>query len=156
MLTNTRSSDLFAIQSTDGTLLAMHRVGHGPPLLAVLSDTPARGRWAPIVDALSEWFTLYLLDRRAHDALAREAEDAACVIESIDEPVFYLGHSYEALKAIETLLLTNTISKALLYQPPPLDSANRHYHPDRYASLTVDDDPHDVVEQVLDFFELCS
>ena len=55
--------------------------------------------------ALSESFTLYLLDRRGRGAslresgapyaLLREAEDAACVLESIGGPVFYLGHSYE-------------------------------------------------------------
>ncbi|MGH2833978.1 MAG: alpha/beta fold hydrolase [Solirubrobacteraceae bacterium] len=76
----------------------------------------------------AKWFTLYLLDRRGRGgslreskgpyALAREAQDAACVLESIGGPVFYLGHSYGALIGMETLPLTNNISKALLYEPP--------------------------------------
>lgn len=114
--------------STDGTHLGVERLGEGPPLLAVHGGTADRSRWAPVAQPLSEWFTLYLLDRRGRGAsiressgpyaLDREADDVASVIEAIGESVLYLGHSYGALIGMEALLITDQIAKALLYEPP--------------------------------------
>lgn len=119
---------LIEVTSADGTQLGVERLGEGPPLLAVHGGTADRSRWAPIAGALSEHFTLYLLDRRGRGAsiresrgpyaLAREAEDVACVVASIGEPVLCLGHSYGALVCMEALALTDGIARALLYEPP--------------------------------------
>jgi pimeloyl-ACP methyl ester carboxylesterase len=123
-----RDAQLIEALSSDGTHLGVERLGEGPPLLAVHGGTADRSRWAPVAQPLSERFTLYLLDRRGRGAstkessgpyaLDREAEDVACVVRAIDEPVFYLGHSYGALVGMEALLLTDGIRKALLYEPP--------------------------------------
>jgi pimeloyl-ACP methyl ester carboxylesterase len=123
-----KDGELVKVRSTDGTRLGVERLGEGPALLAVHGGTADRSRWAPITGALSERFTLYLLDRRGRGAsadesqepyaLAREAEDVACVVASIGEPVLYLGHSYGALVGMEALLRTNAISRAILYEPP--------------------------------------
>ena len=120
--------EVIEVRSTDGTRLGVERLGEGPALLAVHGGTADRSRWAPVVGPLSERFTLYLLDRRGRGAsqsesegpyaLEREAEDVACVVEAIGEPVLCLGHSYGALVCMEALLLTNRIAKALLYEPP--------------------------------------
>jgi pimeloyl-ACP methyl ester carboxylesterase len=153
MSTNGGSGDLLEIKSTDGTLLGVQRIGQGPPLLAVHGGTADRTRWAPVMDTLGERFTLYLLDRRGRGAslresqgpyaLAREAEDAACVLQAIGQPAFYLGHSYGALIGMETLLLTNTISKALLYEPP-FDTPGHTLVPesffDTFSGLLTDGD----------------
>lgn len=48
----------------------------------------------------------------------REAEDVAAVVEAIGEPVFVLGHSYGALCSLEATLLTNKVSRLILYEPP--------------------------------------
>jgi pimeloyl-ACP methyl ester carboxylesterase len=119
---------LIEVRSTDGTRLGIERLGKGPKLLAVHGGTADRSRWAPVAGALSEYFTLYLLDRRGRGAsmdecqepytLAREAEDVACVLAAIGEPVLYLGHSYGALVGMEALLRTDAISRAILYEPP--------------------------------------
>jgi len=116
------------VASPDGTVVGVERLGSGPPLLAVHGGTADRSRWASVCDALAEVFTLYLLDRRGRGAstreapgpyaLAREAEDVVAVIEMIDAPVLYLGHSYGAIVGIEALTRTDRIEKALLYEPP--------------------------------------
>lgn len=94
------------------------------------------------MDALSEWFTLYLLDRRGRGASLRE---------SISGPVFYLGHSYGALIGMETLLLTNNIAKALLYEPP-FDTPGHTLVPesffDTFSGLLTDGER----EQALELF----
>lgn len=120
--------ELIEVLSIDGTRLGVERLGDGQPLLAVHGGSVDRTRWAPVVDMLSERYTLYLLDRRGRGAstqessepyaLAREAEDVACVVTAIGEPVLYLGHSYGALVGMEALPLTDGISKALFYEPP--------------------------------------
>jgi pimeloyl-ACP methyl ester carboxylesterase len=116
-----RDAQLVEVLSGDGTHLGVERLGEGPPLLAVHGGTADRSRWAPVAQALSERFTLYLLDRRGRGAsikessgpyaLDREAEDVASVIEVIGEPVLYLGHSYGALIGMEALLITDQIAK---------------------------------------------
>lgn len=50
--------------------------------------------------------------------LIREAEDVAAVVEAIGEPVFVLGHSHGALCSLEAALLTDQISRLILYEPP--------------------------------------
>jgi pimeloyl-ACP methyl ester carboxylesterase len=119
--------ELLEVESPDGTLLGVERVGDGPPLLAVHGGTADRTRWTPVVEPLAARFTLYLLDRRGRGdsqregpgeyALAREAEDAVAVIEHVGEPTLLLGHSYGALVGLEVLPRTDAIPAALLYEP---------------------------------------
>jgi pimeloyl-ACP methyl ester carboxylesterase len=83
-------------------------------------------RWRTVLPALEERFTVYAVDRRgrgesgdSHEyAIEREFEDIASVVESIDEPVNLLGHSYGALCSLEAALLTSNIRKLVLYEPP--------------------------------------
>lgn len=51
-------------------------------------------------------------------ALEWEAEDVAVVVESIDEPVVLLAHSYGALCSLEATLQTDNLRKLILYEPP--------------------------------------
>ncbi len=114
--------------------------------MAVHGGTADRTRWAPVAGALAERFTLYLLDRRGRGAsleesrgpyaLAREAEDVACIVASIGEAVLYLGHSYGALVGMEALLLTDAISRALLYEPP-FDTPDETIMPEWQARLAA-------------------
>jgi pimeloyl-ACP methyl ester carboxylesterase len=50
--------------------------------------------------------------------LMREPEDVAAVVEAIGEPVFVLGHSYGGVCSLEACLLTDKISRLILYEPP--------------------------------------
>ena len=76
--------------------------------------------------ALAEHYTVYAIERRGRggsgDAdvyeLEREIEDVAAVVESIDEPVTLLGHSYGALIALDAALRIGNLQGLVLYEPP--------------------------------------
>jgi pimeloyl-ACP methyl ester carboxylesterase len=83
-------------------------------------------RWRTVLPALEERFTVYAVDRRGRGesgdsnryAIEREFEDVASVVDSIDEPVNLLGHSYGAWCSLEAALMTSNIRKLVLYEPP--------------------------------------
>ena len=114
------------VTSADGTPIAYERTGSGPPLVLVHGTTADHTRWEPIRSALEEHVTAYAIDRRGRGesgdaieyALAREAEDVAAVVESIDEPAILLGRSYGAIRYLEAALRTDDLRKLVLYEPP--------------------------------------
>jgi pimeloyl-ACP methyl ester carboxylesterase len=114
------------VVSEDGTPIAVWRSGDGPPLLLVHGAAADHSRWAPVLPALEQHFTVLAVDRRgrgesgdAEDyAIAREFEDVAAVAERAGAGVAVLGHSYGGLCAVEAALLTDRIAKLVLYEPP--------------------------------------
>src|SRR5262245_47232567 len=115
-----------SVRSKDGTAVAYARSGHGPPLVLVHGTTADHTRWAPLLAALEQRFTVYALDRRGRGgsgdaagyAIEREFEDVAALVDSIGEPVGLLGHSYGALLSLEAMLRTSRVRKLVLYEPP--------------------------------------
>lgn len=113
-------------RSKDGTVIGFWQSGSGPPLLLVHGTTADHSRWSPISPRFEQHFTVYAMDRRGRGgsgdspdyALMREAEDVAAVVEAIGEPVFTLGHSYGGVCSLEASLLTDKISRLILYEPP--------------------------------------
>ncbi len=114
-----------SVTSTDGTPIACWRSGEGPPLVLVHGTAADHNRWAPVLPAFEERFTVSAVDRRgrggssdAEDyAIEREFEDVAEVVDSLAEPAVLLGHSYGALCALEAALLTRNVRKLVLYEP---------------------------------------
>lgn len=114
------------IPSKDGTPIAIQRSGAGAPLVLIHGTGGARSRWAPVLPALDEHFSVFAVDRRGRGgsgdrepyALEREVEDVAAVVESIGEPVHLLGHSFGGICALEAALLTRNLRKLVLYEPP--------------------------------------
>ena len=90
------------VVSADGTPLALWRSGEGPPLVLVHGAAADHSRWAPVLPALEERFTVHQFDRRgrgergdaADYSLAREFEDVVAVVESAGADVNLLGHSH--------------------------------------------------------------
>jgi pimeloyl-ACP methyl ester carboxylesterase len=82
--------------------------------------------WLPTLPRLRQQFTIYALDRRGMGAsgdapdyaLEREFEDVAAVVDSVGQPAFLMGHSFGGLCSLEAALLTDNISKLVLYEPP--------------------------------------
>jgi pimeloyl-ACP methyl ester carboxylesterase len=113
-------------ESLDGTVVACHVAGDGPPLLLVHGTTADHSRWAPVIDALSARFTTYAMDRRGRGASAdadeysveREFEDVAAVIDAIGGDVDVLGHSHGAVCSLEATLRTPRVRRLVLYEPP--------------------------------------
>jgi len=113
-------------ESSDGTVVACHVAGDGPPLLLVHGTTADHSRWAPVIDALSARFTTYAMDRRGRGASAdadeysveREFDDVVALIETIGGDVDVLGHSYGAVCALEATPQTPRVRRLVLYEPP--------------------------------------
>ena len=103
------------VVSTDGTPIAVWRSGDGPPLVLVHGATADHSRWAPVLPALQERFTVLAIDRRGRGrsgdaatyAIEREYEDVAAVVEWAGEHVSVLGHSYGGVCALEAARLTD-------------------------------------------------
>jgi pimeloyl-ACP methyl ester carboxylesterase len=121
-----RESQILRVPSKDGTLIAVECAGAGPTLILVHGGIGDRTRWIPMFPLLSSHFTVCAMDRRGHGlsgdspiySLQREAEDVASVVDSRRGTVFVLGHSYGGVSALESMFLTNRVSKLILYEPP--------------------------------------
>jgi pimeloyl-ACP methyl ester carboxylesterase len=114
------------VVSRDGTPIAVWKSGDGPPLVLVHGAAADHGRWAPVLGALGERFTVLALDRRGRGqsgdapgyAIEREYEDVAAVAEWAGQQVSVLGHSYGAVCALEAARLTGAITRLVLYEGP--------------------------------------
>jgi pimeloyl-ACP methyl ester carboxylesterase len=118
------------IISLDGTAIGFEHSGSEQPLLLVHGSTADHQRWLPILPQFEQYFSVYAMDRRGRGASSdspdyefmREAEDVAAVVEAACQqtgaPVAVLGHSFGALCSLEGALLTDNISRLILYEPP--------------------------------------
>ena len=121
------SGGMGTVTSADGTTIAYERTGSGPPLVLVHGAALEHGYWelSDLRPALAEHYTVYAIERRGRggsgDAeeydLEREFEDVVAVVDSIDEPVTLLGHSFGSLVALEAALRTDDIHGLVLYEP---------------------------------------
>lgn len=112
--------------SRDGTPIAYHSRGEGPPLVLIPGTGAANPiAWTAVLAPLVKQFRVCAVDRRGHGAsgdgpiyaLEREIEDVAAVIDSLEEPAHVLGHSFGGLLALEAALRTRNIHKLILYEP---------------------------------------
>lgn len=119
-------NSMYKVTSKDGTEIGFIKKGNGPALILVHGTTADHTRWLPIIPYFENQFTVYAVDRRGRGlsgdspgySLRKEAEDIAAVANSIDEPLFILGHSYGGLVALEAALHIDKLQKLILYEPP--------------------------------------
>jgi pimeloyl-ACP methyl ester carboxylesterase len=124
-VTETNVPTMEKILSVDGTPIACWRSGEGPPLLLVHGTAADHARWAPVLPALEEHFTVLTIDRRGRgesgDAdqyvIEREFEDVACVVDWAGAGTGVLGHSYGGMCALEAALRTEKVQRLVLYEP---------------------------------------
>jgi pimeloyl-ACP methyl ester carboxylesterase len=127
--------------STDRTTIAYQRSGDGPPLVLVHGTAADHRRWAPVLPAFEQQFTVCAIDRRGRGgsgdattyAVEREFDDLAAVVDSLGEPVHLLGHSYGALCALEAALRARAVRSLMLYEPG-IEVAGEEIYP----SVTID------------------
>lgn len=120
------STELLRVRSTDGTAIAVERFGEGLPLLLVHGTTSTRNRWRAISGPLAQRFTLYLMDRRGRGdsgdaatySMTQEFSDVASVADAIGGPIDVLGHSFGAVCSLEAAMLTSSIKRLAIYEPP--------------------------------------
>ncbi|HEV3409658.1 MAG TPA: alpha/beta hydrolase [Chthoniobacterales bacterium] len=116
------------IRSRTGITLSYETYGSGPPLVLVhggFSDHLTN--WEFVRPRFAEQFTVYAIARRGRGeteatqghSVEDEAADVATVIETIDDDVFLLGHSYGAQTALAaTAIVPERLRKLVLYEPP--------------------------------------
>lgn len=138
----TNPSPVSFVTSKDGTQIAVECAGAGPNLLIVHGGTGDRKRWHPLLRLFARDFKVCAMDRRGHGqsqpganyTLRKDSEDVVAVVNSRGGPVFVLGHSIGGVAALEAALLTNKISKLVLYEPP-LQDLDHSAVADRMARL---------------------
>lgn len=117
--------DVLRVESHDGTRIAAHIGGAGPPLLLVHGATADHSTtWQLVGPMFEERFTVYRMDRRGRGdsgdggdySIEREFEDVAAVVDAIGDPVLVIGHSYGAEVTLGALLLTRNIRKFVHYE----------------------------------------
>lgn len=114
------------VTSKDGTKISYIKKGKGKPLLCVHGSTADHRSWAVMSHLFDKDFTFYAMDRRGRGEskdsteydFIHEAEDIVAVVEAIGKPVYLFGHSFGGLCSLEASLLTDKISRLILYEPP--------------------------------------
>jgi pimeloyl-ACP methyl ester carboxylesterase len=113
------------IVSSDGTTIGSFKRGLGPPLVLLHGTGADESRWARVLPALAEHFTVHAVDRRGRGAsgdtaayaLEREVEDVLAVLDSIDSAATLLGHSFGGLCALEAATRSPRLTRLVLYEP---------------------------------------
>ena len=96
------------VTSKDGTVIAFEKSGQGPAVIVVGGILGDRSQQAPLAALLSEHFTVYNYDRRAHGesgftepyAVEREIEDLDAIIDAAGGSAFVYGTSGCAVLAM--------------------------------------------------------
>lgn len=152
----------WTVTSPDGTPIAVHSQGEGPPVVLVHGTACDHRVFARLSRRLAPRFTVHALDRRGRGAsgdagpyaLDREAEDAAAVCQALaDElgrPVNLLGHSLGGVIALEASADADVVERLVVYEPP-IHGRDRpgSKAADELASLLEEEGPEAAVEAFL-------
>jgi pimeloyl-ACP methyl ester carboxylesterase len=123
-----RDQLMLHLTSRNGTTISYDKYGSGPPLVLIhgaFSDHITN--WEFVKSLFETQFTVYAIARRGRGeteateghSLEDESFDVVTLIQSIDEPVFLLGHSYGALTALAaTVQVPDRVRKLVLYEAP--------------------------------------
>jgi pimeloyl-ACP methyl ester carboxylesterase len=134
---------MYCTTSKDGTIIAFDRAGQGPALIMVVGSAATRDAVAGLSTALAPYFTVFAYDRRGRGdsgdtapyADQREVEDIEALIDDAGGSAFVFGHSTGAVLALEAArLLSPTITKLVLYEPPFLIDNSRPPTREDYVS----------------------
>jgi pimeloyl-ACP methyl ester carboxylesterase len=114
--------------SKDGTAIAFHRIGNGPPVVLIDGALCYRGmgQSGQLAELLAEHFTVFTYDRRGRGssgdtapyAVEREVEDIATLLSEAGGAAFVWGTSSGAVLAVEAANRLSGIKKLALYEAP--------------------------------------
>jgi pimeloyl-ACP methyl ester carboxylesterase len=115
-----------AVTSTDGTTIGYRRIGSGPGVLLLPGGYLASQHYMQLAGALSDSFTVYVVDRRGRGlsgppgdrySMATECADADALVAQTGAR-FVFGHSSAALVALQAALTLPSVRKVAAYEPP--------------------------------------
>jgi pimeloyl-ACP methyl ester carboxylesterase len=117
--------------STDGTEIAGHVHGQGPPLVLVHGGVGSGESWRFMLPFLTEQFTCYPMSLRGRGLSAENPDqsverligDVAAFVDSIGEPVRLVGHSSGGALALGAAAQAAQVCAVAAYEPalPELD-----------------------------------
>ena len=150
------------VTSSDGTRIAYHRAGDGPPLVLVHGTTGAHWSFRYLVPELVGRSTVYAIDRRGRGesgdapdyALEREFEDVAALADSLERPATVFGHSSGATVALGAALVSGNVGALVLYEGSPGITAVDEAHLERVEALVAADDREAAMVESLRLFGL--
>ncbi len=123
--------------SSDGTEIVYGWSGSGPPSVLVHGSVVDRGIWelGDVRSTFAKHTTVHVMDRRYHGDSGSPEEysgkpepqfdDVVAVVESIDDPVTLIGHSYGALVALGAAPRIDNLRSLILYEPPIVSDENK-------------------------------
>jgi Alpha/beta hydrolase family len=114
------------VSSADGTSIAYHRQGAGPPVILVGGALHDAQSAAPLAAALAPLMTAVSYDRRGRGAsgdtppyaVRREVEDLAALIGDLGGQACLFGFSSGAVLALEAAAAGLAVPKMVLFEPP--------------------------------------
>jgi pimeloyl-ACP methyl ester carboxylesterase len=131
--------------SDDGTEIAGHVHGQGPPLVFVHGGVGSEDSWRFLVPHLSQRFTCYPMSLRGRGLSApnpdqapeRLIEDVVAFADSIGDPIGLVGHSSGGALALAAAAQTNRATSVAIYEPalPELDEDIRARYRDAFEQM---------------------
>ncbi len=124
--TSTRAYTIGSTTSADGTTIGYRQIGSGPGILLLPSGMQASQHYMRLATALSDAFTVYVVDRRGREpsgphgdqyCMTRECEDVDALLAQTGAH-FVFGHSSSGLIALQAALTLPSIRKVAIYEPP--------------------------------------
>lgn len=114
-----------SIMSDDGTVVTCQESGEGPPLLIVPGISSVHHNWQFVANQLTNHFKVHVMDRRGRCqsgdhpeySIEKEFADVAAILNSFDDPVYVLGHSFGGLCTLGASLLVSNVRELILYEP---------------------------------------
>lgn len=114
------------VTSSDGTTIALDRMGEGSSVILVSGGSTDRMANAPLAELLARDFTVFNYDRRGRGpsgdtppyAIEREVEDIEAVVGAAGGSAYLYGTSSGAALALEAAASGLAITKLALWEPP--------------------------------------
>lgn len=126
MSTSTQAYTTGSTTSADGTTIGYRQIGSGPGILILPSGMQASQHYMRLATALSDAFTVYVVDRRGRGlsgphgdqyGMIRECEDVDALLAQAGT-YFLFGHSSSGLIALQAALTLPSLRKVAIYEPP--------------------------------------
>jgi pimeloyl-ACP methyl ester carboxylesterase len=124
--TSTREYATDSTTSADGTTIGYRQTGSGPGLIILPGGYLASQHYMRLARALSDAFTVYVVDRRGRGpsgprgvgyGMTKECEDVDALLAQTGAH-FVFGHSSAALVALQAALRLPSVHKVAAYEPP--------------------------------------
>ena len=151
------NTTLGTVTSKDGTRIVYEVVGSGPPVILIGGAFNDRSTVMALATTLASDLAAVAYDRRgrgdsgdsADQAVEREIEDLAALIERVGGSARLFGHSSGAVLALEAAIHGLAVDRLAVYEPPYIVEGTRPRPAadatDRLRALLADGHPDDAV-----------